>query len=97
MPSPTPSPTKSAALMTKVSRNETEQAPVVPITSRQLRTPIAQVAGEMICTRTPPCLELVQELICVSHSAPADIQQRNKVAGAKLFFDEFLQERNTSQ
>jgi len=51
----------------------------------------------MICTRTPPCLELVQELICVSHSAPADIQQRNKVAGAKLFFDEFLQERNTSQ
>ena len=40
----------------------------------------------------PDCwrLELVQELIRVPHSAPADIQQRNKVAGAKLFLDEFL-------
>jgi len=34
-------------------------------------------------------LELVQELIRVSHSALADIQQRNKIAGAKLFMDEF--------
>lgn len=39
-------PDEVADLMTKASRNETEQAPVVPIASRQLRMPIAQVGRE---------------------------------------------------